>query len=43
VINMLMLTVPLWALYEGGIFLCRWFPGRAEEDPLVEESEEAFV
>jgi sec-independent protein translocase protein TatC len=35
--NMLLLTVPLWALYEGGIVLCRFFPGRVEELPEPEE------
>jgi sec-independent protein translocase protein TatC len=35
--NMLLLTVPLWALYEGGILLCRCFPGRGLPEPAPEE------
>jgi sec-independent protein translocase protein TatC len=39
-VGMLSLSVPLWALYEVGILLCRWFPRPKSE---IEEEDEQLA
>jgi sec-independent protein translocase protein TatC len=38
-INMLALAVPLWALYEVGILMCRWRARRVDESEAPEALE----
>jgi sec-independent protein translocase protein TatC len=38
--SMLLLVVPMWALYEVGILMCKWMPRREIDDLDVPQSEE---